>query len=191
MKAQTGQTITHLLGALKAAGVLAVVLGAIALGLYILDLVPPLLTPEPEQAYATVEEARRATGMPVYLPTYYPEYLRWPPHEVRGRVAPGPRISITVTLRETGRPVLWLEEWPSSSKQTPPDLPNTARITVRETVVLREGVIAEVTGYTDLDARLYYRLIWDQEDVRVSLTAGLPREELLRMAGNMYSLPGF
>ncbi len=191
MKAQTGQTITHLLGALKTVGVLALVLGAIALGLYILDLVPPVLAPEPERAYATVEEARRSTGLPVYLPTYFPEYLRWPPHEVRGRVAPGPRVFITVALRETGSPVLWLEEWLSSSKQTPPDLPDTARITVKETVAMQGGVPIEVVGYTDLRSQLFYRLVWDQEDVRVSLTASLPREELLRMARNMYSLPGF
>ena len=172
---------------LKTVVTLGVVLGAVALGLRILHLVPPYLAPEPVRSYATVEEARRATGLPLYLPAYFPDYLRWPPDEVRGWVEPGPKISVTVALRDSGQPVLWMEEWVPRPSGSVPDLPKASQIVGKETVDLSDGVRAEVVSYDVVGAPLYHRLLWDQEDVRVLLTATLPVEELVRMARSMYS----
>ena len=180
-----------LVEALKTVATLVVVLGIVALGLRILHLVPPHLAPEPMRTYATVEEARRVTGLPLYLPAYFPDFLRWPPEEVHGWTEPGPRISVTVILRDSVQPVLWIEEWVYRPGESVPDLPKAAQIVERETVDMGKGVWAEMVSYKVLGAPLYHRLFWDQEDVRVLLTASLPLEELLRMARSMYPPPSY
>ena len=171
---------------------LAAVLGLIALGLRILNLVPPYLAQEePMQTYATVEEAHRSTGVPVYLPAYFPDYLRWPPEEVRGWTRPQPKLSVAVVLRESGQPVLWLEEWLPLPDEPPQEVPKTAQVVERGTLALQEGVDAEVVAYRGTDTQLYYRLLWYQGGVRIMLTAALPYEELVRMVQSMHPLPSY
>lgn len=153
---------------------------------------PPYLSPEePVRTYATVEEAHRSTGVPAHLPAYFPDYLLWPPEEVRGWTMPQPKLSVTVVLRESGQPVLWLEEWLPLPGEPPPELPRTAQIVERGTVVLQEGVDTEVVTYRGPGAQSYYRLLWDQGKVRMMLTAALPYEELVRMARSMHPLPSY
>lgn len=180
-----------LVEALKTVGTLVAVLGVITLGLRILDLIPPYLAPEAVRTYPTVEEAQRSTGLPIYLPAYFPDYLKWPPDEIRGWPEPDRRVSIKVALRDSGQAVLWLEEWLPRAGEPLPDMPKTAQVVERETFDLGNGLEAEMVSYTDIGAQLYYRLLWDQADVRVVLTATLPRDEVVRMARSMYPPPSY
>ena len=191
MRARIARSTAHLSEALKAAATLLVVLGAIALTLRILNLVPPALAPDSERAYDTVDEARRATRVPVHMPAYYPEYLRWPPMEVRGWAQPAPRVSITVTLRETGRPAIWLEQWLPPPSEPPSDLPNTAYVVARDTASLRDDAVAELVTYRNLGSQLFHRLTWEADGLWISMTGALPRDELLRIARSMFPPPSF
>ena len=191
MAAHAGHRFLPLVEALKTAAVLAVVLGLIALGLRILNLLPPYVSPPPVRDYPTVDEARRATGVPLYLPAYFPEYLQWPPVQVRGWTAPVPRVSIVAALRVSGQPVLWLEEWLPRLGALEPAFPegvlDRPQAVKRANVVLRSGITAELVEYRDSGGKALYQLAWEQPELKLVLTAALPLGDVLNMAGSMYA----
>ncbi len=74
----------------------ALVLGGVALALYLLGNVPGYIyTPEHgPREYASIEEAEADLGFEVVTPRYFPSYLAWPPAEIRGQHEPTPRVQV-------------------------------------------------------------------------------------------------
>jgi len=174
--------LTGALEGLRAALILVAVLGSVAVGLRVLDAASAVLADEAFRPYDTLTDAHRSTRMPLHLPAYFPEYLDWPPVEILGRGQPGRAVHLTVARRDSGEPMLWLDQWVPYGAERGREPPKTARVLTRERVDLGEGVAAKVVGYVELGSDLYYLLTWDQNGVRIALTAILPRDEILRMA---------
>ncbi len=176
---------------LKITGSIMAVLGVMAIGLRLLNTVPGYLSPPPLQTYATLEEAGRSTGVHFYTPAYYPDYLQWPPYDIRGWVQPQKKVAVTLALQDSRRPVLWLEEWYPVPGEALPSIPRAAQLVEKKTVSLHEGVEAQMVAYKSSGDQLYYRLIWDEGNTRVAMTALLPPSELLHMAMNMRPLASY
>ena len=63
---------------------LVLILCALALGLFTLDAVAPLLAAPPrDQPFDSLAGLERAIGRRVTVPTYFPSSIAWPPTSVR------------------------------------------------------------------------------------------------------------
>ncbi len=72
-----------------------VVVGIVALALFFLGTLPAhLQKPAGVTDYETIEAAQSELGFKVLLPTYFPNYLAWPPARVQGQTTPVPAIEL-------------------------------------------------------------------------------------------------
>lgn len=82
----------------------ALVVGAVAVTLYFLGLMPGLLqgSSGAVREYATIEEAEARVGFRIAVPAYFPIYLSWPPAKILGQREPAP-MSQMLFLSSDGR----------------------------------------------------------------------------------------
>ncbi len=170
---------------------LAAILGIMALALYILNLIPSSLAHQGERRFASLEDARRSLDFPIYLPAYYPDYLQWPPSIIASWSDPGPALSITVVMRSTNQPVLWLEERPVKGDAQGLQSPEVDRLVYREKDKLENGVEAELTEYKDPRGVPYRRLVWTAGDFKIILTSSASLSDVTRMANTMHPIYGY
>lgn len=82
--------------------------GLVAGGLWLADRLiigPP--TPHGFQRFDDLEDLSAAAG-PLYLPTYFPDGLAWPPAELHAEPRDHPAWWMAVSRRGSGEIVLWL-----------------------------------------------------------------------------------
>ena len=71
------------------------VVGLMALTLYLLGMVPSLLqNPAGVREYSNLEKAEAELGFEVVIPAYFPSYLSWPPTEILGQLEPTPMVQV-------------------------------------------------------------------------------------------------
>ncbi len=88
-----------------------VVMAATVGALKLLNWVPLSLSGEGLNRYKTVEDARAELRLgKVYLPSYFPQYLRWPPKEVYAQKKPYPMVLMHITGRESDDIVLAIRQ---------------------------------------------------------------------------------
>lgn len=82
----------------------ALVVGAVAVALYFLGLMPGLLqgSTGAVREYATIEEAEARVGFCIAVPAYFPSYFSWPPAKILGQREPVP-MSQMLFLSSDGR----------------------------------------------------------------------------------------
>ncbi len=172
-----------LLGGMKLAAPLVLILGAIALALAVLKPVPEDGQAGPRN-YATIEDAESALGVQLLSPGYFPDYLRWPAATVQGRRAPYPQADMTFVDRTSGKPSLWLHQEISTSDDWKPALPGQASPGARAPIDIGD-YRGWMIMYRDTEGVEYGQLLWRQGDRLLSLTGVYPEPELLRMARTM------
>lgn len=172
---------------------LFVIMGAMFLFLRLLNALPSYLQPETlreEHSVATVAEAEAVLKRKLLLPSYFPEYLLWPPGKITVQQRPVPFVRLVVYAR-TGiydragqMPVLIIHQGSPGiiEEGTEPLLPFL--LLTKETVRLGQ-VAAELSTYRAKDGQPWYRLSWPSEGQAVVVTSSLPLKEVLRMASSM------
>ncbi len=84
------------------AGTLAVAAGLAALILRGFDQLPALVTGEPHGILRVrdIDAAERLLGGHLFVPTYFPEKVRWPPASVRAAAGPPHAVALEFTGRD-------------------------------------------------------------------------------------------
>ncbi len=162
-----------------------VVLGAVALGLRLLKEAPPTLAGETRVvSYSSVVSAQLALGTAIVIPSYFPDYLVWPPKSVLAQKKPFPSALLTVASQSAGDDTLWIYQSRSLREEPLIALPRHAVIyqTAEATLNAVEGemVIGKSAKGTPLN-----QLSWREGDLRHVVLATLPPEELLKIARSM------
>ncbi|HEX7485463.1 MAG TPA: hypothetical protein VF332_04885 [Vicinamibacterales bacterium] len=157
-----------------------------AVALKAADRVPALIggTPHGARVYATLAEAEAAIGAHIWVPTYCPDSLVWPPTRVD--VWPGPPPSVAVHLRGRGneRDRLILEQ-SIGMLAPPPDLllqPGQVLMAVDVQVGRRQATLTRALAQ---DGQVLHDLSWDQGTRHVLLRYTGPVEELLLIAASL------
>lgn len=98
-----------------------VALLSLVLTLLIFNWVPFAIQEKGIRRFQSVEQAQKELSLKqLYLPSYYPDQLQWPPAEVYAQSKPYPLVLIHATLKETGAIVLAIRQVATAySKQAP------------------------------------------------------------------------
>jgi len=162
-----------------------ILLGAVALSLYLLGMLQDYLHP-PEHGpreYASIEEAEAVLGFPVTVPTYFPSYISWPPAEIRGQLLPVPRVE-TVYHSQYGTKIMVITQIASVQEAAPDELPWGS--TIREKAPITVGDHAGVMlAIRDADGRPLNGAYWQSGNFSYVLVTSRSERELLTIVRSM------
>ena len=128
----------------------ALIVGMAALVLYVMGMTQDYLRP-PEHGprdYASVEAAEASLGFKIALPSYFPDYLSWPPAEIRGQLLPSPRAEIFFDSTSGESNVLVIYQIATDSDSLPVPLPLVKNVLEETPVSIgdSEGVMVSAEG---------------------------------------------
>ncbi len=168
---------------------LALVIGATAAVLRAVDGLPAYLggARRGEERFDSVEAVERRLGERLWLPSYFPDSLRWPPAGIRVHAGPPPSVVLTFTDRG-GEPLLLLVQSLRGFGTPPPELFPGGGVLQTVTVPLH-GAPAALSRVVDGDGRVWHELGWSTGDRRVVLRFRGPVAELLRIGESVRGRP--
>ena len=117
-----------------------ILIGTVALSLYLLGLVQDYLHP-PEHGpreYASIEAAEVDLGFQVTVPTYFPSYISWPPAQITGQLLPVPRVE-TVFYSQYGARILVISQIAADGEEPPEVLPWVSTITAKTPIMIEDN----------------------------------------------------
>ena len=79
---------------------IAILVCMVSISLYVLNKVPLYLQEGKEKSYSSLEDAEYSLGVRIFLPSYFPDYLIWPPKEIK--VIRKPSLVITLAFMSQG-----------------------------------------------------------------------------------------
>ncbi len=166
------------------ATVVAVTLAAGAL-LRILNEVPELIQPEKENVvfHQSVEQAEKTLGINILLPSYFPEYLAWPPEIIRSERKPKLKVTLQFKYRQKDQNALTIvESFPGEGKHlelTPPPRPWSKK------EIIVNGFLAEMISWIDEEGFLWHKTKWVVQDRHLEAQSVLPEEEFFRIVNSI------
>lgn len=162
----------------------ALVLAAVVATLRVLNWIPGALEPGLMARYASIEDAAATLGLrEVYVPSYFPESLVWPPAEVMAQSRPYPAVVMRFARARDGQTGLVISQ--AMSADFEPELQVRIRA-VREIVPIDlGGRQAQLEAGSCEDGSVCSRIRWDEGEVRIVLTMQAPPAELVRIARSM------
>ncbi len=161
----------------------AVMVVVLVVVLKVLDWLPAAVQKETIRQYSSVEEARAALGIEIYVPSYFPRSIAWPPARVlaQGR----PFAAVVMEFREAGarETGLVIVQSASAGFRAGEKL-RIARVNERVVHDLK-GRRAELTVGLCKGGAPCSGISWDEGEFGISVTIKSPPFELLRIAESM------
>lgn len=162
-----------------------IVVGAAALGLYLLGSVPAHLQGAPGVTeFRTVERAELELGFQIAVPTYFPSYLSWPPAKIEGQLEPLPQVQLLFLASDQQTEALLIVEIVSGSEDLPVPVPWVETIADRTPVSIN-GYQGELMIGRRADGRLVNSVHWLADGRHFIVVTTHPVRELLTLAGSM------
>ncbi|MFC2065988.1 hypothetical protein ACFLUO_02850 [Chloroflexota bacterium] len=101
-----------------------VVVGIMALALYLLGMVPAYLQgPTGAYEYSSIEEAESALDFDISVPAYFPSYLAWPPAKITDQLEPVPMVQMLFLASNRSHEALLIYQIVSDREDLPVALP--------------------------------------------------------------------
>ena len=166
---------------------LSLVMGATAAVLRAVDALPAYLgvAGRGVEGFDSVEAVERRLRERLWLPSYFPDSLRWPPAEIRVHAGPLPSVALTFAGSERDARLVVFQSF-GAFGTPPPQLLPAGRVLQTVTVPLH-GAPAALSRVLDRDGRVWHELGWSTGDRRVVLRSRGPVDELLRMGESVRS----
>ncbi|MGE5189112.1 MAG: hypothetical protein ACM3NF_03535 [Gemmatimonadota bacterium] len=122
-------------------------------------------------------------SLPIYVPSYFPQDLRWPPSRILAQGRPFPAVLMEFEGRRSGRTALVISQ--SAGGRFPPD--GTVRIAaVKEKTSYRlKGRDARLEVGACGDGGTCSRIAWTEGAYRIDVTGRSAPLELIRVAESM------
>lgn len=155
--------------------------------LRILHALPPYLGQQEEPGLRLVNSVREAQvvlGKPLVLPAYFPDYLAWPPQEIKVQREPYLLASLVIYSRQQKEPILWIYQGVGSFGSLARALPWEQWRPDGVEVSLGR-VRARLSSFRTREGSWLFSLAWEQEDLKLILVGHLPQGELTRIARSM------
>ena len=160
----------------------------VSISLYLLKKVPAYMQEREQRSYGSVEEAERSLGLRIFLPAYFPDYLIWPPKEIKVARKPSLMITLIFISQEDRRPSLIIHEIISSRDQS-----KGAGVGLMEPERDSEKIQVSVGGEKGtqelgvLEAgRRWTQLSWKHGDRKMVLRSNRSVEDLLKIARSIH-----
>lgn len=175
---------------------ITLVMCTIVISLYLLKNIPSYIHESEEKIYITVEEAEYAIGLRIFLPSYFPEYLKWPPSTIQVSRKPSLTISLVFLSRNHISPSLVIHQSPSLvihqivsniGKSNDVELNfMEPKIPFKETQVSVGGAKGALIVGEGEDGKRWSRLSWKAADRKMVLIANCSVEDLLKIARSIH-----
>ncbi len=167
---------------------ITILMCVVLISLYILKKVPAYIKESEHKFYSSVEEAEFSLGLKIFLPSYFPDYLIWPPEEIRVVRKPSLIITLVFISQGDGRPSLVIYEIISNtdeSKGLGVDLmePNRDSEEIQVSVGGAKGTLE--LGVVEKGSR-WTQLSWRQGDRKIVLRSNGSVEDLLKIARSIH-----
>ena len=163
-----------------------VTVAVVLLLLKLLNWLPSVLENEGLKKYGSVEDVRAALKIPrVYIPAYFPEYIKWPPAEIFAQRRPFPLVMMHFTHRDSRSFALSFFQVDSRSGFEPTYKSDVLYVRKESQVSIkgRAGnlVIAVCSGQERCN-----RITWEEGIYKITLIADDNPEQLIKMAESIY-----
>lgn len=183
------QSVSHFVREmLKIVVSITLVMCTIVISLYLLKNIPSYIHESEEKFYSTVEEAEYAIGLRIFLPSYFPEYLKWPPSTIQVSRKPSLTISLVFLSRNHISPSLVIHQIVSNiGKSNDVELDfMEPKIPFQETQVSVGGAKGALIVGEGEDGKRWSRLSWKAADRKMVLIADCSVEDLLKIARSIH-----
>ena len=164
-----------------------VVVGMVALALYLLGMVPAYLQSPVGgvKEYDSIEEAESELGFEIVVPAYFPSYLSWPSAKIQGQLEPVPMVQMLFLSSDQRTETLLIYQIVSDSRDLPITLPWIETIRQEMPIIVsgNEGKLIVGRGADDHVVNGVHWMIDGQYFVVVTTQ---PLQELLTLARSMY-----
>jgi hypothetical protein len=167
---------------------IAILMFMVSISLYLLKKVPTYIQERKQKSYSSVEEAEYSLKLRIFLPSYFPDYLMWPPKEIKVVRKPFLIITLVFISQGDGSPSLVIHEIISNREES-----KAAGLDFMEPKVysgemqvlvggakgtLKLGVLEQGTRWTQLS--------WEQGDRKMVLRSNRSLEDLLKIARSIH-----
>jgi hypothetical protein len=166
--------------------VFGAVLGATAATLAVLNHVPDLAGTNPRRirTAASLRAVEARLGQGLLLPSYFPQWLVWPPSSIRFTDGPPTIVAFVLDARDGSGPVLTIVQ------TFEPDAAIPSRLlppgTVIESEPARIGLEPARLSHLRLaDGSSWRELAWTEQDRRVTFRFRTQTSDVLRMARSL------
>jgi len=170
---------------LKKVIIFLLVLVALVIALRILNWFGATTAIEGIRRFNSLEEAHHQLRLrTLYLPSYFPDYLEWPPFEILGQTTPYKLVLLHIRNQESKEVVLAIrqvesaEVKPPATRLEPFHAGREEAVQLHEhTALLEEGRCADNAPCT--------RISWSEQSHHLNVILKDGREEILRIASSM------
>ncbi len=164
-----------------------VVVGMVALALYLLGMVPAYLQSPVGgvKEYDSIEEAESELGFEIVVPAYFPSYLSWPPARILGKLEPIPMTQVLFLDSDRHTSALLIYQIISDREDLPIDLPWIETV-LQEMPVTINGNDGELIMGRGTDGQLVNGVHWIEDGVHFVAVTTHPVQELLTLARSMH-----
>jgi hypothetical protein len=164
-----------------------VVVGMMALALYLLGMVPAYLQSPAGgvKEYDSIEEAAWELGFEIVVPAYFPGYLSWPSAKIQGQLEPVPMTQILFLSSDQRTEALLIYQIVSDSQDLPVALP-WIEIIWQEMPITISGNEAKLVVGARADGHLVNGVHWRDDGLHFVVVTTQPVQELLALARSMY-----
>lgn len=166
------------------------VMAAAAAALTAADRLPALLLGAAHGArvYDSVDDAERRVGARLWLPSYYPDTLAWPPAQIQAIPGPPAVVALHVSGRDGTTDELVVCQSIDGLASPPPSILAPGEVITSVTIPLH-GRTARLDRLLTPEGRMVHDLAWDLDDRRVTVRYAGPVEQLLLMANSLAGPP--
>jgi len=163
------------------------IVGLIALALYLLGIVPGYLQSPVGgvEEYDSIEEAESELGLEILIPAYFPSYLSWPPAKIQGQLEPIPMTQVLFLDSDRHTSALLIYQIISDREDLPIDLPWIETV-LQEMPVTINGNDGELIMGRGTDGQLVNGVHWIEDGVHFVAVTTHPVQELLTLARSMH-----
>lgn len=162
----------------------AVTVAVVLAVLKVTNWLPTAIDKGTMRRYPSVEAAAAGTGIrEIYVPSYFPETLGWPPSEILAQKKPFVAVVMEFELVDEGRTALVISQ--AEKREFSPD--EKIRL-----VEINEKIPYDLAGREALlevgrckDRTLCSRITWDEDDRRVVIVMKSAPFELIKIAESM------
>jgi hypothetical protein len=161
----------------------------VLISLYVLKKVPAYIQESEQKFYSSVEEAEYSLGLRIFIPSYFPDYLIWPPKEIK--VVRKPSLIITLLFLSQGHgssPSLVIHQIISNtdkSKGAGLDFMEPKRHS-EETQILVGGAKGTLKIGVVENGNQWIQLSWEQGDRKMVVISNRSVEDLLKIARSIH-----
>lgn len=160
---------------------------AVTVVLNVLNWVPTIFQREGVRKYKTVEDAKVELKLSkIFLPSYFPQYLTWPPSEIYGRRKPAKMVLMHFISYDRKDVVLSVMQAESRDPHPLKSRIEPIKIRKREEILIK-GRRGELSLALCAGGEPCNSVTWESEGYTFTIIAKDSVEELLKIAESMIS----